>query len=142
MIDLTSILEAVIALTIVIITAFIIPWVKSKTTAQEREDLLVWVDIAVAAAQQLFHMMDGSERLEYALSMLEEKGFDIDNGIVRDAVEAAVLKLHQKMKANEGAPSKTQRSGFVGERTSSGVNELSPASGSEGYGDCEDDNDG
>ncbi|MBO5339817.1 MAG: holin [Oscillospiraceae bacterium] len=98
MIDLTTILEAVIALAVAIITAFVIPWVKNKTTAQEREDLLVWVDIAVAAAQQLYHKLDGSERLEYALSMLEEKGFDANDAVVRDAVEAAVLKLHQQMK--------------------------------------------
>ena len=97
MIDLTTILEAVIALAVAIITAFVIPWVKSKTTEQEREDLLVWVDIAVAAAQQLYHKLNGSERLEYALSMLEEKGFDVDDGAVRDAVEAAVLKLHQQI---------------------------------------------
>lgn len=102
MIDLTNILEAVVALALAIITAFVLSWIRSKTTAQEREDLLVWVDIAVAAAQQLFHKLDGSERLEYALSMLEEKGFDIDDGTVRDAVEAAVLKLHQQMKEAAG----------------------------------------
>ena len=141
MMDLTTVLEAVIALAVAIITAFVIPWVKGKTTAQEREDLLTWVDIAVAAAQQLFHKMDGATRLRYALEMLEEKGFDVNDGVLQDAVEAAVLKLHQQMKENEGTPGKTGHS-FAGERTSREVSELSSANGSEGYGDCEDDNDG
>ena len=37
-----------------------------------------------------------------------------------------------------GAPTKTQRSGFREERTSIGMSELSAQAGSEGYGDCED----
>lgn len=104
MTDLTVILEAVIALAVAIITAFVLPWLKSKTTAEQRKELLVWVDIAVAAAQQLYHQLDGKERLTYALTILEEKGFDINDGAVVDAVEAAVLKLHQQLEgaANDG----------------------------------------
>ena len=97
MTDLTTILEAIIALAVAIITVFVIPWIKSRTTAQEREELLAWVDIAVAAAQQLFYADSGKARLAYALSILESKGFDINDDTVCDAVEAAVLKLHQEM---------------------------------------------
>ena len=38
-----------------------------------------------------------------------------------------------------GAPAQTQRSGLCGERRDSGVSELSPSGGSEGYEDCPDD---
>ena len=100
MTNLTPILEAVVALAVAVISAFVIPWINSKTTAQEREELLKWVDIAVAAAQQLFHQMNGAQRLDYALSFLEQQGFDVDDAAVLNAVEAAVLKLHQQL---EGA---------------------------------------
>lgn len=104
MINLTPILEAVIALAVAIITAFVIPWVKSKTTSQERDELLKWVDIAVAAAQQLYHHLDGADRWDYAMTLLAEQGYDVDERRVQDAVEAAVLKLHQQIKepANDG----------------------------------------
>ena len=95
MIDLTPIINAVIALLAALATAYLIPWIKAHTTAKQREDLLVWVDIAVSAAQQLYHQADGADRLQYALEVLEAKGFDIDDVAVQDAVEAAVLKLHQ-----------------------------------------------
>lgn len=95
--DLTSVVEVVIALAVTVITVFVLPWLSGKTTAQEREELLSWVDIAVAAAQQLYYQLDGEARLNYALSLLEEKGYDVDNGAVIDAVEAAVLKLHQQL---------------------------------------------
>lgn len=95
--DLTSVVEAIIALMVTVLTVFVLPWLSCKTTAQEREDLLRWVDIAVAAAQQLYYQMDGEARLNYALALLEEKGFDVDDGAVVDAVEAAVLKLHREL---------------------------------------------
>ena len=95
--DITSILEAVIALAVAVVTVFLLPWLSSKTTAEESKELLGWVDIAVAAAQQLYHQCSGQQRLDYALSVLEEKGFDVDDGAVVDAVEAAVLKLHRKL---------------------------------------------
>ena len=37
-----------------------------------------------------------------------------------------------------GVPAEPQRSGFGGERTSSGMSELAASAGSEGYGACED----
>lgn len=100
MIDLTNILEAAIALAVAIVTAFVIPWIKSRTTTEQRKELLAWVDIAVAAAQQLYHQCSGEQRLQYALALLEERGFNVNDGTVVDAVEAAVLKLHRQL---EGA---------------------------------------
>lgn len=100
MTNLTPVLEAIIALAVAVISTFLIPWIKSKTTAQDREELLAWVDIAVAAAQQLYHHLDGQARLDYALSVLSAQGFDIDSDAVLDAVESAVLKLHRQL---EGA---------------------------------------
>ena len=97
MIDLTPIYNAIIALAAACVSAFVIPWLKRKTDEQEREELLRWVEIAVAAAQQLYHQAEGSKRLAYALEFLEEKGFTIDDTVV-DTVEAAVLKLHEEMK--------------------------------------------
>ena len=97
MIDLTPIYNAVIALAAACVSVFFIPWLKRKTDEQEREELLRWVDIAVAAAQQLYHHAEGSKRLAYALEFLEGKGYIIDDSVI-DTVEAAVLKLHEEMK--------------------------------------------
>lgn len=101
MINLTPLINAFIAVLAAFLVAYVIPWIKAKTTAKQREDLLVWVDIAVAAAQQLYYQQDGQKRLTYALDLLECKGFEIDDTVV-DAVEAAVLKLHNSLKEGEG----------------------------------------
>ena len=94
MIDLTPLMNALVAAAAVAVSLFLIPWLRSKTTSEQRSDLLHWVDIAVAAAQQLYHQCSGQTRLDYALSLLAEQGYNIDLRQVRDAVEAAVLNLH------------------------------------------------
>ena len=45
----------------------------------------------------MFYQASGSERLEYVLDYLEAKGFDVDDQSVRNAIEAAVLELHQSL---------------------------------------------
>ncbi len=99
MTDLTPVINAFIALVATIITAFVVPWIKRNTSAKDREELLKWVEIAVMAAQQLYHQLDGSKRKEYVLDFLREKGYDVTSAEVDNAIEAAVLKLHQELEA-------------------------------------------
>lgn len=100
MIDLTPIINAFILIVAALVSVYLIPWIKSKKTAQEVANLEKWADIAVAAAQQLYYQLDGETRLAHALGVLKEAGFDVDTIEVRNAVEAAVLRLHNAL--NEG----------------------------------------
>lgn len=99
MTDLTPIINAVIALLAALISAFVIPWLKRKTNEQDRETLLKWVEIAVAAAQQLYHQLEGAERKQYVRAFLASKGYDVNDHEVDNAIEAAVLKLHRELEA-------------------------------------------
>lgn len=101
MTDLTVIFEGIIALLAALASAFLVPWLKSRTTAEQRTELLKWVDIAVAAAQQLYHQCSGQERLDYALDLLAEQGYNVNDKAVLGAVEAAVLKLHQGLVSDD-----------------------------------------
>lgn len=97
MTDLTPIINAVIALLAAVITAFIVPWIKRNTSQKDRETMLAWVEIAVAAAQQLYHELDGAKRKEYVLEFLATKGYSMDDTALDNAIEAAVLKLHREL---------------------------------------------
>lgn len=95
MTDLTPIINAAIALIAAIITAFVVPWVRRNTSAQDREDLLRWVEIAVAAAEQLLYSTQGAEKKKYVVQFLEEKGYIVSDEELNAAIEGAVLKLHR-----------------------------------------------
>lgn len=96
-IDLTPVIAGVIALLAAVLTAVLVPWLKSRLTDAQMEELLAWVEIAVAAAQQMYYQMDGAQRKEYVLEFLESKGYDVDSREVDTAIEAAVLKLHRQL---------------------------------------------
>ena len=100
--DITNVFTAFIALLMAALSAFVIPWLRRQMAAEDLDDLLVWVEIAVAAAQQLYHSCDGEKRLQHALGVLEDKGFDVDDKAVRNAVEAEVLKLHRQLEGANG----------------------------------------
>ena len=97
MTDLTPIINAAVALLAAVITAFVVPWIRRKTTQQDRETMLAWVEIAVAAAQQLYHQLSGEERKAYVVSFLAGKGYSVDDAALDNAIEAAVLKLHREL---------------------------------------------
>ena len=99
MTDMTPIVNAVIALVAAIITAFVVPWIKRNTTAQDRDDFLKWVEIAVAAAEQLFHQTQGTEKKKFVVAFLEDKGFTFSESEINTAIEGAVLRLHRELEA-------------------------------------------
>lgn len=57
--DITSILEVAITVISAILTGFLIPFVRSRLSAEKKERLEFWIQTAVKAAEQLFK---GSEK--------------------------------------------------------------------------------
>jgi len=91
MIDLTAILQAVIGVIAVLITVYVIPWLRSKLTAEQQAELAEWVSIAVAAAEQLYSGSGrGDEKKAYVRSFLEAKGYTVDTGSLTDSIDALI----------------------------------------------------
>lgn len=91
MIDLTDIFEALFGLIAALITAYLIPWIKSKTTANQQQKLTAVVRTLVYAAEQLYTGNGkGTEKLTYVVNELNKRGFTID----RAAIEAAVHEMN------------------------------------------------
>ena len=94
MIDLTPIMEAIIALVVAVITAFVIPWLKGKIDADKLEQIKLWVTVADEAAEQLYNGTGrGEEKKAYVVKFLQEKGFTIDPDSLDKLIEAAVFNL-------------------------------------------------
>ena len=87
-IDLTPILQLVIMLLSALVTAFVIPWVKSRASAQQWEALVNVTRTAVFAAEQVYGSGWGREKLRYAEEYIRKKGYTVDV----DLIEATVLQ--------------------------------------------------
>lgn len=92
--DLTTIIEALAALIAAIISAFVIPWIKSKTSVAQFEKFKLWAEVAVEAAEQIYTGSGrGAEKKQYVVEFLQEKGFKIDADSLDKLIEATVFNL-------------------------------------------------
>ena len=72
--DLTDLILAILTVVFTAISTFLIPDIKSKTTAR------------------------GQEKKEYVLAFLNSKGYKLDTESIDNMIEAAVLKLQSEIK--------------------------------------------
>ena len=94
MIDLTVIVEAVLTLCIAAVSAFVIPWLKRKVSAEKLAEVSEWVQIAVTAAEQIYDGPGrGAEKKAYVLDWLNKQGITIDADKLDAMIEAAVHEI-------------------------------------------------
>ena len=94
MYDITPILQAFVSLLAAFVAVFFIPWIRSKTTAEQRKEIADWVKIAVAAAEQLYQGSGrGEEKKQYVLEWLYGNGLAVDESQLDAMIEAAVYEL-------------------------------------------------
>lgn len=99
-IDITPIVEAIVALVAALITAFVIPWLKQKISKEKLEKINMWVEVAVEAAEQLYTGSGrGAEKKAYVVEFLNSKGYTLDTDSLDKLIEAAVFNLPQYIEA-------------------------------------------
>ena len=86
MIDLTPILQAIIALLAALVTYRLIPWIKARTTEAQQKQLESAYKIAVFAAEQLYGSGFGAEKLDYATKYLADRGYSVDRALIESMV--------------------------------------------------------
>lgn len=93
-INLTPILEAVIGLLAAVITYWLIPWIKSKTSESQQALLAAMIRSAVYAAEQIIGSGNGPAKMEYVRRWLEDHGIDVET----EEIEAAVYECLNRYK--------------------------------------------
>lgn len=94
MVDLTQIIVAVLTLVISLITAFLIPYLKTKVSGEQLDTIKFWVNIAVEAAEMIYVGTGrGEEKKKYVMAFLNRKGFTLNMEEIENLIEAAVLEL-------------------------------------------------
>lgn len=101
--DYTQIISAVIALISALVSAFLIPWLKTKIDANKLQTIKTYVEIGVKSAEQLYAATDGEEKKAYVINFLAEHGIRFDVSTIDQLIEAAVLQLHHELYGSERA---------------------------------------
>ena len=98
-IDLTPIVQAVIALVFALISAFLIPFINNKVANEKLAKIKMWVKVAVEAAEQIYTEDGrGSEKKAYVMNFLDSKGYTFDAQSIDNLIESAVLEMNKQLK--------------------------------------------
>lgn len=89
-VNLTPILQAVIALLASLITCRLIPWIKARTTEQQQRNISALVNTLVYGAEQIYGAGRGDEKYAYVIDALKSAGYSVDAASVKAEIEAAV----------------------------------------------------
>lgn len=103
-INITPVIELVIALLSTVITVMVIPWLKSKIDSNQWKTLQDWAKVGVTAAEVLFKGTKlGKEKLAYVTKylndMCEKYNYHFDETTVRQAIENAWKNMNDNEKA-------------------------------------------
>ena len=99
MFDLTEIISAIIALAVALITAFLIPWLKTKMNKTQQDKLVFWLEVAVTAAEEYFKGSGrGQEKAEYVRAFLKQQGYDLDAAVLSALINGTVWQLINQFK--------------------------------------------
>lgn len=97
--DYTTLFEGILTVLFALVTLYVIPWIKSKVTAEELADIIKWVKIAVQAAEMIYKESGmGKAKKDYVLTFLADKGIKYDERQIDSLIESAVLELKEQMK--------------------------------------------
>ena len=96
-IDITEIIVAVISVLGAIVTAFVVPWIKTKTTTNQQIIIESFARAAVLAAQQIFGTEENQKKKDYAVQYITEQlkkaGITLDIDAISTVIEAALKAI-------------------------------------------------
>lgn len=97
MIDLTPIVNALITLLGLLLTTFLIPWIKLKVSTEKLEQVKKWTTVGVKAAEMIYNESGmGETKKKYVRKFLESKGYKLDIDTVDALIEATVREMQQE----------------------------------------------
>lgn len=101
-INITQIVEALIGLLFSLITAYVIPWLKRKISAENQRIVLSVSDAVVLATEQLYKTLGGDVKKEQAMQAvggwLKKYHITMDMDQIEAAVESSVKRMNIKIK--------------------------------------------
>ena len=92
--QITQIILALITLVGTIVGTFLVPYLKIKTTKEQRENTYIIIKYAVQASEQIFNKGgQGIEKYDYVVKYIKGLGIKVDEKDLKVLIESAVKEL-------------------------------------------------
>lgn len=91
-------LKLLIMVTVLLLTRFVVPWLKAKTENETMHAVIDWTVQAVMAAEQAHQAQTGAERkyivTEFIKRILIQKNINLSDDELNTLIEAAVMQMN------------------------------------------------
>ena len=95
--DYTKIIVTIITRLAAIVEAFVIPWIKSKVDNNKLNKFMVYVKLAVEAAEQIYGDIEGHKKKQFVIDYLKSQNIHFDEATIDNAIEAAVIEMRNQL---------------------------------------------
>lgn len=86
----TKITESILTVVVLLVSAYVIPWLKTKIEADKLSMLDKFIESAVRAAEQLYKESPGSVKKEYVTQLVMEKANQLGIGLNEAEIDAII----------------------------------------------------
>jgi len=90
----TAITKAIISVALILITAYVIPWLKNNVGDDKYAIIIEFAEILVRSAEKIYTQEEWAQKKAYAVNMLERKakemGLDLNEKEINAIIEGAV----------------------------------------------------
>ena len=94
----TKLVEAVVTVVIVLISAYVIPWLKGKIGDDKYALIVEFAEIVVRSAEKLYTPDEWAQKKRYAVEMVRKKAEEIGITITADEINAIIEGAVQAVK--------------------------------------------
>lgn len=97
---LMELVKIVLMVVSVLVTSYVIPWIKANTNNAKMHTLLNWVEQGVHAAEQIYGAKSGEEKREYVVRWMKliaaDNNINITDQELHMLIEAAVKAMNSE----------------------------------------------
>lgn len=90
----TALTKAIISVALILITAYVIPWLKNNVGEDKYATIIEFAEILVRSAEKIYTQEEWAQKKAYAVNMLERKakemGLDLNEKEINAIIEGAV----------------------------------------------------
>ena len=94
----TKLVEAIVTVVVVIISAYVIPWLKNKVGEDKYATIIEFAEIVVRSAEKIYTPEQWQEKKQYAVNLVIEKAKNIGIDLSVDEVNAIIEGAVQAVK--------------------------------------------
>lgn len=98
----TRITESVLTIIVLLVSAYLIPWLKTKVNDEKLKELEKFCEQAVRAAEQIYVPQDWKQKKEYVLKLINEKAEKLGLGLNEAEIDAIIEGFVNYVKHREG----------------------------------------